>query len=291
MCKHQRLVRHRSLGIEDLEGRFLLSGSSLSKGLPLLVPAVQVASEQRVPDSPEDELPSSAASRADDDPPDANDLTAARVVAASSARTVIASGPGLPGGPIVVLRADSDIGTYVAAGLSAASVMHQSPLPVAGSLGGDRPNGILLTEEGTLKWPEPGLSAATRELPFGRSTGDLWAASALPLANRLAAGSEAIAPPRGFGLIGETLPFVRASVEQAFARFLTRIEGLGAGQSGRQESPARWVPWIVLTLVAGTGALALRRLRPADDGVGEEEPILGGRIGRHGLPGVPSPGG
>ena len=114
MWKHQRSVRNRSLGVEDLEDRFLLSGGgSLSKGLPLLVPAVQVASEQRASDSPEDEPPFSAASSGsdDDDPPDADDLTAARAVATSGARTVTASGPGMPGGPIVVVRASSDIDT------------------------------------------------------------------------------------------------------------------------------------------------------------------------------------
>ena len=158
MWKHQRSVRNRSLCVEDLEDRFLLSGGgSLSRGLPLLVPAVRVTSEQTAPDSPEDEAPFSAASsgsHADDDPPDASDLTAARAAATSGARTATASDPGTPGGPIVVIRTGSDIGTVVVSAASspaasvATPVMHQLSLPVAGSLGGDRPNGILLSDEG-----------------------------------------------------------------------------------------------------------------------------------------------
>jgi hypothetical protein len=299
MWKHQRSVRNCSPGVEDLEDRFLLSGGgSLSRGIPLLVPAVQVASEPKALDSPEDEPPYSPAARTDDDPPDPGDLTVARTAATSSARTAptTTSDAGAPGGPIVVIRTGSDIGAVVvstAATLPAASVatpvVNPPSLPVTGSLGGDRPNGVLVSEEGPVERLEPGLPAATRVRPFGSPTRALRAANAFPLADSTAAGSAAIAPPRGFGLIGETLPFARTSLEQALARFLSRIEGLGVGRSSGQESPASWIPWLVLTVAAGAGAAALRRRSRADDGDCKDATILQGRIGRHGLPGVPDP--
>jgi hypothetical protein len=297
MWKHRRSVRTGSLGVEGLEDRFLLSGGgSLSKGFSLRVPAVQVWSEPEAPGSVEDEPPLSAASSASHgsgDPSDASDLAATRAAMASGARSATAGDPGTPGGLIVVVLTGSDVGTTVVSSTASASAalvatpgMHQQSLSAAGSLGGVRPSGFLRADEAVVERPELGLRSSTRAHPSGPSTRDRRAAAVLPASPT--AGSEAIAPPRGCGLISETLPFVRTSLEQGLARFLTRIEALGAGRSGWQDSPARWVPWFILTITAGMAPIALKRSWRAEDGDSVDERILGGRVGRHGLPGLPS---
>ena len=284
MWKHQRSVRNCSLGVEDLEDRFLLSGGgSVVERASAAQPAVQVQSEPRAPDYPEDEPPFSAASsgsRADNDPHDASDLTVAHAAATSGARTATATrairarrgGRSSSFEPVPTsVRSSSPPPPARPRRRSPPRLVHPPSLPVAGSLGGDRPNGILLSDEDAVERLEPGLPAATRVRPFGPSPETISGPPA-PSRWRIPRRRDptAIAPPRGFGLIGETLPFVRTSLEQAVARFLTRIEGLSASRSGWQESPSRWVPWLVLTVAAGAGAVALRRRWRADDGDGED---------------------
>ena len=108
-----------------------------------------------------------------------------------------------------------------------------------------------------VKAPSSGRSRASRRRPGyvpSDQQRDNLRAAAFPLADpHLAAGSAAIAPPRGFGLIGETLPFVRTSLEQALARFLTRIEGLGWGRPGLARITLKMGP------VAGSDGRGRRR--------------------------------
>jgi hypothetical protein len=82
----------------------------------------------------------------------------------------------------------------------------------------------------------------------------------------------------------------QVTLEHAFDRFLAGIEDLGVGLSSKPESSDRWIPWLVLTAAAGLGAGAgVRRWRWRGDG--NEEPGelgSGSKLGRHGLPGLPS---
>jgi hypothetical protein len=300
MGRHRRSVRRLDLVVEDLEERLLLSSAGQSaRGLVLSAPAAEVAGRDLGPDFPEDEPSSSTSSSAaasGDRLPEADDLASAgtRTAATGDARTASTtqSDPILLGG--VVAGVWMGLGAGAAAvsdsagspgALVMAPITHQGSLVVTGAPGGDRPPGGLLADEGVVRWPAPERPVATRVRPFESAARGLRAAGVSLPADRLAPGAEAIAPPRGFGLISDALPLFQDSLERAFDRFLTRIKDLGAGSSGTPESSDRWLPWLVLTATAGAGALVRWQRRGTDHG---EEPGARARLGRHGLPGLPS---
>jgi hypothetical protein len=174
--------------------------------------------------------------------------------------------------------------------LVTARIVQQGSFVVTGSAGGDRPPGGLLDDEDAARWPSPDLPAARRGRPIESAARRLKAAGVSLLADRPSPASEAIAPPRGFGLINDALPLFQDSLERGFDRFLTRIKDLGAGSSGTPESSDRWIPWLVLTATVGAGAAALGRWRRwgMDRGEAPGEPGPRARLGRHGLPGLPN---
>ena len=117
---------------------------------------------------------------------------------------------------------------------------------------------------------------------------DLKAAFAPALANHVKARLQAIAPPRGFQLITEMFPFARGSLELAVDRFLGRIEGLDGARADRQDSPARWIPLLVLSATGAPGAVAWRRRKEAEREQQACAPGLKIKLGKHGLPGLPT---
>jgi hypothetical protein len=171
-----------------------------------------------------------------------------------------------------------------------ASVTLQAAVPVADAPANVRPSSVLPPGQATLRWSELGHLPATGASRFGSPASARKAAGTIAPRDRWASRSEAIAPPRGFGLITAGLPLVRASLGQALDRLLTRIEDLGGGQAVRSGSLPGFVPiFVVLAVAAARGAaIAVARLRRHEaDFAGEAG--AEGRIGRHGLPGLPSP--
>jgi hypothetical protein len=298
---HPRTIRRLDLAVEDLEERFLLSTAAASSRVGLSVPAVEVADRDPAPDFPEDEPPFSAADRGDR-LPEANNLASASANASAGARPAAASDarstnttsstPPLVSGVIVGVRQDLENGAAAvsdtAGALVPAPMTHQGSLALAGLPGGGRPPGTLRGDEGADRWPAVDLSAATRVRPFESASRGLKALGVSLSADRPRPGSEAIAPPRGSGLISEALPWVQGTLERAFDRFLSRIKDPGAGASGTTESSDRWIPWLVLTMTAGAGALGRWRRWGGDGGQAPGAPGPEARLGRHGLPGLPS---
>jgi hypothetical protein len=305
MGRHPRTVRRLDLAVEDLEERFLLSGAGpSSRGLLLSALAAEVAGRDPAPDFPEDEPPLAIGSSAVDPGdrlPEADDVASrgAHGATTGDARPASAtvSGPILLGGMIVSVRTGPDISAAVAsdpasssAALVTAPIAHQgSPAP-AGTPGGDHPPGGLIVDERAAQWPAPDLLAPTRVRPFESAASGLKIAVGSLPADRPAPGSEVLAPPRGFGLITDALPLFQVTLERAFDRFLAGIEDLGVGSSSKPESSDRWIPWLILTATAGLGAGAgVRRWCWRGDGNEEPgEPGSGSKLGRHGLPGLPS---
>jgi hypothetical protein len=294
MGKHQSVSCHR--GVDLLEERFLLSGGAAAlRGLPFAAPAVEVASGAAV-DSPEDEPSYSPAAHADDDPPDAGDVVSARSIPTTGARA--ASEAAQPAGPVAVVLGTVSASTAVVSNTEGGSMAlvagplgHAPASPVPGFAGGPRPASavILALDENPLRGWQPDVPHSSPETPADSAARALKAAGVSAVERKPAAGSEAIAPPRGFSLITEALPFARDSLERAIGRFLTRIESLGVGRPAWQESLASWIPWLVLTVAASAGAAGWWRRQGVEDGAEQDKPGRSGRIGRHGLPGLPSP--
>jgi hypothetical protein len=207
------------------------------------------------------------------------------------------SNPIAPSGVIFSVRTGQETGAAAVsdladfpAGLASAPGLHSGLLVLDSSPVGARPPAGLLADEGAARWPAPDLPAPTRVHPFEPAARGLKAAAASLPTDRPAPGSEALAPPRGFGLISDALPLFQVSLECAFDRFLTGIKDLGAGSSNTHESSDRWIPWLVLTATAGLGAAARVRWQHCAADAGEEPGAPGpeGRLGRHGLPGFAS---
>jgi hypothetical protein len=190
----------------------------------------------------------------------------------------------LDAGPAAVSDAAGAPGALVTA-----PVLRQASLALAGAPGGDRPPGGRLAGRDEVRWPARDLPPATRIRPFDSAARGLVAAGLSLAAVRPAPGSAAIAPPRGLGLIGDALPLFQDTLERSFDRFLSRIKDLGAGTSSTLESPDRWIPWLLLAVTAGAGALGRWRRWGSDDGDGHmpDAPCPEGKLGRHGLPGLP----
>jgi hypothetical protein len=293
MRKHQKSFRHCSLCVDVLEERLLLSGGSFAtKGIPLA--AVAVAHQARASDfSESDDGPSGAsqASRPDTDPTEDENVASVRAAATTGTSARAASDPGLSTGSVIGIRSGPDAGTVFATGFAsgsagtlmasaAAVAVHPAAPSVAGSPGVDRPASLASRDASAVKWPEPDLPPATgKDAPGSAASGP---AAAAP-------GVEPIAPPRGFGLITEAFPFVRASLEQAVDRFLTRIEEIRPGSAQWHGSAQSVTVLEVLLFAAAARAVARKCRREADREETACEPGTGHRIGRHGLPGLPSP--
>jgi hypothetical protein len=305
MRKHPRSFRGLALGVESLEERFLLSGiGSSSRGVAFSLPAAQVASRDPGTDAPEDEpawAPEASVTRSGGRLIEADDLPSVRTVSAgtNNSRVVTIPAPASnvvgAGGLIAGVRAGLDGGPGIAfdvAGTSAATAAvmagHQGTVSLAGAASGDRPPGGLLAVGGTLQWPTSDLPAALRERRWDLAWRNLKQAAAALEASHPGRGVAWIAPPRGLGPIADALPVVQATIEHAFDRLLAGFAALGAGASHGSETPARWIPWLVLTATAGAGAIACGRHGSAAQAAAAGAPWRRAKIGRHGMPGLPS---
>jgi hypothetical protein len=134
------------------------------------------------------------------------------------------------------------------------------------------------------------LPVVTRVRPFESSANGLKAAGFSVPADRQVSGSEAIAQPRGLGLISDPIPLFQHTLQRAFDRFLTRMKDIGASSSSGPESSVRWVAWLALmvTGIAGAGAFGRWRFWGLNEDEERSQPSAGGKLGRHGLPGLPS---
>jgi hypothetical protein len=290
MRKHQKSFRHCSLCVDVLEERLLLSGGSFgTKGVALA--AVAVAHQARASDFSESDDGPSGASRPDTDLTEDENVVSVRAAATTGTSARAASDPGLSAGSVIGIRSGPDAGTVFASGFdsvsagtpmasAAAVAVHPAAPSVAGSPGVDRPASLVSRDASAAKWPGPDLPPASEKGASGSAASGPAAA---------APGVEPIAPPRGFGLITEAFPFVRASLEQAVDRFLTRIEEIRPG-SARWHGSARPLTLLELLLFAAAArAVARKCRREADREERACELGTGQRIGRHGLPGLPSP--
>jgi hypothetical protein len=286
------------LCLEVLEERFLLSGGAIAaRRLPAPTADaadVSAGGDSRGADFPEDET--SAALGPAHAPSDVEDLAPGRVAGANVSQPAI--GTALPGGPVLLARGGPELGVIPAsvAGdtpVSVSAVPTGRPIPpaVPGVADDVRPPGSASPQAGTFGPSGPGFPRSPgvpRAKPFVDGP---RAANVAGVAGPAAVRTEPMVPVRGFGLATEALPFARESLARAFDRFFRRFEAPGGGLAGRRESSSPLVPSLVAMLVAAVAveveALRLRRRRAgARPDTSPECPA--GRIGRHGLPGLPS---
>jgi hypothetical protein len=292
---HQRVSRRRSMCVEALEGRYLLSREFAAVGR-FLSPEVEFGTIRQPTDFPEDEPVLSPYSHSGGDLPDDDDddpVTARTVSPAGGSRPASTTGqPGDLGDDLRSVPVDG--AGLVHAGATGGNLTGPPGLPgpshAPGFLGSSNPAGSMPSGPGLPGRLDPAVETSSVKGKHAPSTIHPIAQIAHPPVERPGLRAEEGARPRRFGMISDVMPFARDSLEQAIARIVSRLEDLGSAPTGSRRLPPSLLSPVGITIMAFLAREAYRRKLRGSGTDGAAHPLgPKGRIGRHGLPGLPGP--